>query len=199
MTRLAIIAITTAVLCLSSCSLFGGHEMDARLPTEGKKISVVPFREKDLYFLESKVGAQVAGLVTQILLKETVDTRLVDPKPAFDLMRDKNPDKIEWGSVAKALDVDYVVVGNILLFRSRDPKRDVNCYRGEVAVQVTVWRPDNSLALTETATARYPSGKFSAPVASFFDTTEEKVLNHLKAKAALEIARFFFPYSPSDD
>lgn len=199
MNRTGICILLLVFSVASGCFLGGGHEVEARVPTEGKKISVVPFREKDLYFLESKVGAQVAGLVAQVILKDGFDAKIFDPSPAFDLIKDKNPRTIDWGEVAKKLKVDYIIVGNILEYRARDPVRDVNCYRGQMAVEVTVWRPDKSMALAETVTAVHPSGRFSAEVISPFDTTEEQVLGHLQAKTALKIARLFFPHTPEDN
>lgn len=194
-------AVILALVVFSGCIFGGGHDIEARVRTEGKKIAVIPFRRQDeeLYFLESKVGDKISVVVAQLIMKEAINTKVADPTPAFDMVRDKNPEKIKWGEVAKKLEADYVIVGNILTYRARDPKRHVNCYRGEMAVQVTVWDQDNAMVLMETATAEYPSGKYSAPVVDIFSTTEEEVLARLRAKTALRIARFFFDHTPSKE
>jgi hypothetical protein len=197
MTGVVLIALT--ILLLGSGCIFAGHDVDARVSCDGKKIAIIPFREQDLYFLESPAGAEVAGLVAQIIMKEALDVKLVNPSPAFkDFLQDKNPDAIEWGKMAEKLKVDFLLAGHIKVFRSRDPKKDINCYRGVIKVDVVVYCPDNTMKLVDSVIARYPSGRFSAPVMSLFEVEEEEVLNRLKAKAALEIARFFFPYSPGD-
>lgn len=172
--------------------------MEARIRTEGKKIAVIPFRrqDEDLYFLESKVGDEISVVVAQLIMKEAINTKVADPTPAFDMVRDKNPETIKWGDVAKKLKADYVIVGNILVYRARDPKRHVNCYRGEMAVQVTVWDADNAMVLMETVATEYPSGKFRAPVLDTFSTTEAEVLARLRARAALWIARLFYDHTP---
>lgn len=195
---LKFLSLLAIVFIVAGCA-FGGHDIEARVSADFKKLAVVPFREKDLYFLESKHGADVAGLVVSLILKNALDSSMVDPKPAFDMIRDVRPEKINWGDVATVLNVDYIVIGTIGTFRSRDPVKDVNCFRGEMTVDVSVWKPDNSMVLRETVKARHPSDKFSAPVISVFDTSEEEVLGRLKWNMAMKISKFFYPHSPDDD
>jgi len=195
--RLRFLALLTGVF-ISGCSLFGGHAVEARIPTAGKKLSLIPFREKDLYYLESAAGAEMAALVQQVILKEAPEVRIVDSTPALQMLQDKNPDSINWGAVAKKLKVDYIVIGNILTYRAKDPK-DRGCYRGRMVVQVTVMRPDNSIALTETVSVSHPSGRFSAPVISPLDSSEKEILTRLQVKMAKAIGKFFYAYTPEED
>ena len=198
MIQKALVGFLVALVFVSGCIIGGGHEIEARVNADNKKLAVIPFREKDLYFLESKHGADVAGLVVSAILKNALNPKIVDPKKAFDMIRDVNPEKINWGDVATVLEVDYLVVGSIGTFRARDPKRDVNCYRGEMRMDLEVWCPDNTFVLKEKVSAKHPSDRFDVPVLSTFDTTEEEVLGRLKWNIAKSIARFFFAYAPDD-
>jgi hypothetical protein len=194
-----VLAVLLSLTGVSGCIFGGGGGIEPKIPTSGKKIAVIPFRENDLYYFESTLGIEMAFAVSQILLREADDMTLVNSQPAQALTRDKNPDKIEWDKVAEELGVDYVLTGHITLFRARDPKRHVNCYRGEMVVQLMIWRPDKSIALMETVTATHPSGRFSLPVLDMLSTTEEEVLNKLKARTAGKIAKLFYPHEPDED
>lgn len=186
-------------VCVSGCSLFGGRMVKPRVPTYNKKITVVPFREKDLYYLESTVGAEMVELIAGILVNEAANMKVISPMPAFNLIRDKNPASIDWRAVAKELGVDYVLTGNIRTYQSRDPRRDVACYRGTMAIHVKVYEPGGSIALTEFVRADYPSGTFSPSHISVLDTTDEEVLARLRLKAASKIAKFFYAHAPEED
>jgi hypothetical protein len=183
--------------CISGC-LFGGHDVEPRIPTFGKKIVVVPFREDNSYYFESTLGRGMASLVTQIIVKEAFDMKVLNPVPAESLVKDKNPDKIDWGEIAKRLKADYVLTGHITRFRAKDPKKDVGFYRGEMVIQVKVWRPDNTMAIMETVRARHPSDRFGMPVVPEMDATEDEVLGRLKAQAAIKIAKFFYAHDVED-
>jgi predicted nucleic acid-binding protein len=193
-----IVILMSALLVFSGC-IFGGHEFEPVVPTANKKIAVIPFMEQDRYYTESAAGNEIAELVVQLLLKNATDMKLVDWRKAQDLILDENPGDIAWDEVAKKLGADYVVTGNIQLLRARDPKRDVNFCKGEMVMQVTVWTPENTMAICETVTAKYPSGRYNAPVVLPFDMEEDEVLGRLKAEAGLKIARFFYPYTPAED
>ena len=187
-----------AAMCASGCIL-GGHDVEPRIPTFNKKIAIIPFREKDLYYFESKVGMQMATLVTQIIVKEAFDMKVVNPAPSEALVRDKNPEKINWGEVAKKLKADYVLTGHIVVFRAKDPRRDVGFYRGEMAIQVKVWRADNTIALMETVKAKHPSDRFDVPVVVEMDASEDEILGRLKAQAAIKIGKFFYAHDVQDN
>ncbi len=194
------ISISSALLlalCVSGC-LFGGHDVEPRIPTFGKKIVVIPFREENLYYYESRVGMQMSTLVTQIIVKEAFDMKVLDPMPSEPLLRNKDPEKINWGEIAKKLKADYVLTGNITLFRAKDPRKDVGFYRGEMVIQVKVWRPDNTIAMMETVRAKHPSDRFDMPVVVEMDATEAEILGRLKAQAAMKIAKFFYAHDMED-
>jgi hypothetical protein len=182
---------------VSGC-IFGGHDVEPRIPTFGKKIAVIPFRENNLYYYESGLGIQMATLVTQLIVKEAFDMKVVNPGPSEPLVRDRDPDKIDWGEIAKKLKADYVLTGHITLFRSKDPRKDVGFYRGEMVIQVKAWRPDNTIALMETVRAKHPSDRFDMPVVVEMDSSEEEVLGRLKVQAAIEIAKFFYAHDVGD-
>lgn len=180
-------------VCVSGC-IIGGHDVEPRIPTFGKKIAIIPFREKDLYYCESRLGMQMATLVTQIIVKEAFDMKVVNPAPCEPLLKDRDPDKIDWSEIAKKLKADYVLTGHITTFRSKDPRKDVGFYRGEMVIQVKVWCPDNTIALMETVRAKHPSDRFDVPVIVEMDSSEEEVLGRLKAQAAVKIAKFFYAH-----
>jgi hypothetical protein len=186
-----------AVACVSGC-IIGGHDVEPRIPTFGKKIAVIPFREKDLYYYESRVGMQMATLVTQVIVKEAFDMKVVNPAPSEPLVRDRDPDKIDWGGIAKKLKADYVLTGHIVLFRAKDPRKDVGFFRGEMVIQIKVWRADNTIAMMETVKAKHPSDRFDVPVVVEMDATEEEILGRLKAQTAIKIGKFFYAHDVED-
>jgi len=187
------------LVSITGC-LFGGHGIEPKFPTSGKKVAVIPFREDDLFYVESKLGLDMAARVIREIARNAIDMRAVDPKPAYEeYLVYKDPDKVEWDKVAAKLKADYVLIGHIRRFRARDPKRDVNLFRGEMIIEITVMRADNSIAAMETIVAKHPSGKFITPVLDNINTTEEDVLERLRQLAADKIGKLFYSHEPSQD
>jgi TolB-like protein len=185
------------VFFLAGCAT--GGTVEPSFETAGKKIVFVPFRERDLYCFESRLGMQVSALLATVVSKMSEELKVVDVAPAAALIEGKDPDKIDWQEVGRTTGADYVVLGFIKILRARDPL-DVNCYKGVFEAEIAVIQTaTGEEVMGEDISVTYPSGRFEQEFLSVLETTEDKVLEKVKEHGVKKMAEFFYPHPPPDE
>lgn len=185
-----ITALCAALLAAQAgCSLFQKETVKPSFPTEDKKIVVIPFAEPPMDFFESRLGELMATEFKQLVGAKNPGLKFQDPSPASEYLFGVDPSRVSWKKVAELTSADYVLVGNISLFRSKNP-RDIGVWKGRSVVQVKLIDASAGRELLDTKVqARYPGNDYE----TFFGD-EEEVLTKLRQITVTKIARYFYEY-----
>jgi hypothetical protein len=149
----------------------------------------VPFSDAEDTYLGSADGNALAGLIIREIRKREPDAVVVDPDRLRAMYSGEDLEKVGWSAVGQSLHADYVLVGNILSFRLRDPGNP-NLYRSTLKLKLkvvdaadgsVVWSADGP-----DATYRWPSVSMTV-----FDSTPEQFRHQALVDAARQIANVF--------
>lgn len=123
----------------SGCSAFGDDIIDPIYPFKSEdKLVVVPFKDEDFRgFCESARGADLALRVTKIL-EGKAECKVLPIEEVIALFDEKNPRDLSPQEIADKIGADYLVLGDVHLWRTADPGA-INLLRGTSSVEVSIF------------------------------------------------------------
>ncbi len=125
-------------LLVSACT--NREIIDPALEVPNKRwVVVMPFKDGDFESgWDSPRGRELATLVTKELQKKG-EFKVVPIDRVLELYTTCNPRELTAKQVAKRLDADYVLMGNVVQWQTRDEDMVSPIYKGKSTVEVSVY------------------------------------------------------------
>ncbi len=124
--------VVVLALLLTGCS---DSAIPPRVPLEGMRVLVIPFGEGNRRPFASDLGRQLALGISAVIAAAPIEKcAVLDFRDAEHLAKD--PD-VDWRALGEAAQADYLVLGNILEYRLREPKAPTT-RRGTLSVEYRV-------------------------------------------------------------
>lgn len=183
------------------------------IPPE-RSLVVVPFKDEDFQNgWDSPRGTELAGRVTKNLA-EKAEFKVTPLERAMEIYDSTNPRELTSQEIAEKTGADYVLRGDVLLFRTRDPGA-VNALRGTAIIAVSIYEtpkaakkanPDAPLpkkgriVRTTEVSATFPNeyGLEKEGVWEIGEHTAEWIATGLKATAARAVAQLLYGHTKEE-
>jgi len=159
------------------------------------RVLVVPFKESPGYYNQSQIGKSLARGVQMELKRNIKNVRLADPQKALSSMRAVDLESADWEAVGKKVDADYIVLGEILSFRTRAPKSQ-NLLSGEIVMTVQLLDVSEGGAMVwmKNISSYFPEGASQRTTGiPTFQMSERALEAKLLSNAARDIVQNFYP------
>src|SRR5262249_34986215 len=103
-----------------------------------RSLVVVPFKDEDFQNgFDSPRGTELAGRVAKTLA-EKADFKVTPTDRIMEIYDSSNPRELTSQEIADKTGADYVMRGDVLMFRTRDPG-SVNALRGTAVIAVSIY------------------------------------------------------------
>ena len=195
-------------VCLpaSGCHILGvpfsfmTHKEYTMVPAEydleslsGSSILVVPFKEKEGFYFKSQKGRDLARLVE---LRVRTNLKNMLPVSSNKVLESESPLRLEtanWASTGKALGADYILLGEISLFRTKDPGA-LNMLMGKsvINVELLAVREEAKIVWSKKINSKFPEDVGELGGVSEFHMDEETIHEGLLLRAAKDIVNNFY-------
>jgi len=191
-------------LAASGCHIIGvpfsfiTHQDYASVAAEydlesGGRILVVPFKEKEGFYFESQKGRDLARLVELQMRANLKNIRLVSSNKVLESETPLRLETADWAAIGKALGADYILLGKISLFRTKEPGA-VNLLMGKsvVDVELLAVQEEGRSVWSKRIDSKFPEDVNELGGVSTFHIDEETIHDGLLLAAAKEIVNNFY-------
>ena len=202
---LGIIFLLGFCIFLSGCPIIGypfafmTHKEYTTVPAEydlqslNAAIVVVPFKEKDGLYFDSEKGRYLARLVELQVRANLKNIRLISSNKILESETPLQLETADWESIGKKLAADYVLLGKITSFTTKDP-RSVNVLLGRSGVEVELLSVSEGAACvwTKRISSQFPEDMGELAGVPTFQMNEEAIHDGLLLAAARDVVANFY-------
>ncbi len=162
---------------------------------------ILPLRERTLGYFQSPLGAEISDVAIEHVeaMAEEEGIQVVPSSRIYALFDDGDPAQLAPYQLAEKIGCDLYAVGQISVFRLRDPGA-VNLLHGTLVIDMEIWRrallegtPDKRVWVGRVK-AQYPSDWGNDYGAAFI--SEDRIRRNLVILGGRNLARKFFEHDP---
>jgi hypothetical protein len=180
---------------IPGCSLFQGDLIDPVIDVEGKRLAVIPFKDRLNPYFESEPGTQMAETIAYNLQKNAEELRVVDFNLLNALSQKEDLSRCTLEEIGRKLRANLLLIGDIKTFSTRQ-RGEVGILRGKAVIDLRAidLAAEGKVAWKGRVEVHYPAKGPASWGISTTEATEEDIRYGLIRRAAKKIAEKFYPH-----